>query len=603
MKIKLLSIVLSLSGLLFSCSSDDENPDDNDPSGDDFTIITFENSNFADSVSVTYTDGFIKKAKFVNGVCKVPLSGEDKTIAKIQPQNQNNILIGRKEGTPIILNYNDDILEHRVAINGFIPVGTYAEFQLINSTTANDYKLEYDLDFMSLNWIPISINGKFDGDNHEINNLKITSNSNEGSRGLFSIVNSGSEISNLTIRSGSIQTPDSYLGSIAGNINDGAIITNCTNYADVLITVHDSYSRYAGGIVGGGYGGTILNCKNYGAVQGTYAAGIAFFGFTISDCHNYGNLLGRKEVYGISQTSVSDCSNQGTITLNASNGSEYYVAGICQSNAVNCTNSGNINISGNGGVNVGGIAYSGQIQNCHNSGNINSTSGIGFAGGIVGLSSSVSNCSNTGNITINATSASYVGGIAGLLQGSIYACSNKGNINTNTAYTQYSIGGIAGYWGMGSGAMELHSCYNSGNIQANGTDSNRYAGGIIGQISSVSGSLHYSYNTGSVAGALWNGGLIGLLDNVSNITLSITNNYWVDVADNAQYATGGIFWVNNGFFGINPGNNNGAFQFSATAWPSASQGWITGNGTNGYWKSLGSWNSGNSTYPKLWFEE
>jgi hypothetical protein len=627
MKVKFFFIVFTLLCLLHSCSrSDDRSSDGDNPNGGDFTTITFENSTFTGSVLVTYTDGSSENATFEDGVCEIPLSGEDKTIAKIQPQDQNNILIGRKEGTPIILNYNNGVLQHRVQMNGFIPIGTYAEFQLINNALANNYKLEYDLDFMNLQWMPLGgaygngFSGEFDGNNQEISNMKIQSNSNEGSSGLFRKVSSGGKISNLTIRSGSIQTPDTYLGSIAGSIDNNTIISNCTNYADILITVNDSYERYAGGITGGG-DGIVSNCKNYGNVQGTYASGIAFLSATAANCHNYGDITGKNETYGITRGSASDCSNEGVITLNGTNENLRYIAGICRSNTTNCTNSGEINVSitnassYNGWVYVGGIAYNGQAQNSHNSGNINITTPNNGStvvnvttGGIVAISDAVINCSNIGNITINSVShSSSVGGIVGDGRGFVNSCFNTGNINRNGPNSSYSIGGIVGFWYGNDSNMELHSCYNKGNIEAYSSSTqpsyNRFVGGILGQISYVNGTLHNSYNIGSIKGGNFNGGLIGLLTFDSFITIS--NNYWEDLAtDNAQYATGGISYYINGYYGINPGNNSGASFFSATTWPSVSQGWNVGNGTgNAYWKLLGSWNNGNPIYPKLWFEE
>src|SRR5690606_13185243 len=270
-----IGIVLAACFTLASCSKDEGgNSDDNDQTGPGTTII-FESSSFADSVVMTYTDGSEKKGAFKNGTAKIPLSTNgNKTIASIQPENGDIILIGRKEGAEIKLHYNKGNLNHRAAISGLIPIGTYAEIQLINkyeATLSASYKLEYDLDLMILDWIPIgeklismhndagfflgykgSFKGNFDGNNHEIHNLKVEE---RGAAGLFGVVETKSDnryIKNIVIKSGHVH------GRVDGTNDAGGIVANLiqsyvTNEEMFMVTGH-----------------TISNCINYAAVEGGF---------------------------------------------------------------------------------------------------------------------------------------------------------------------------------------------------------------------------------------------------------------------------------------------------------------------------------------------
>jgi hypothetical protein len=95
-----------------------------------------------------------------------------------------------------------------------------------------------------------------------------------------------------------------------------------------------------------------------------------------------------------------------------------------------------------------------------------------------------------------------------------------------------------------------------------------------------------------VSGSSNVGGVCGYL----STPLSITACYWKYIPDDdADYGIG------------NSASNTGTTTFAPGAWPTTEthQQWGTGNGSGDgkYWKSLGSWNSGNPVYPTLWFEE
>ncbi|WP_294819094.1 hypothetical protein, partial [uncultured Flavobacterium sp.] len=252
-----------------ACSSDEENGGNGDGGNNngnsDFTI-TLENSDFDGEAVIMYTDNSTATATFENGeLGLISSSAGNKTIKSLTIGDYEPILIGRLEGEDISLNYNDGILDFRTAQGGPIPVGTFAEFQLIrknNTSLGGSYAMESNLDLMEIEWIPIgnsstggSFRGTFDGNNFEIKNLK------SSSEGLFGTASAESnttftEIKNLVIRSGIIQ------GCTIASIAD--IVSNCSNYATVTL----------GSLNQGSLVGIIVkrieNCTNFGNINCNY---------------------------------------------------------------------------------------------------------------------------------------------------------------------------------------------------------------------------------------------------------------------------------------------------------------------------------------------
>lgn len=295
--LKIVAYALTLILGITSCSKDDnstKNENDNG-GGNNVTTINLQNSTYTGTAFITFTDGSTATGNFQSGTMKLPLQG-DKIIAGIQPENEDYILLGRKQGETINLNYHNEQLQFRIPINGVIPIGSYAEFQLINTALNSNYKLEADLDFMNLEWTPIggeSNQLNFDGQNHEISNLKISNaaifftyqcilTNGSGSHtysnrtyltGLFTRVKS---LKNLIIRSGNIASINTYgHNSMTGAfVGWGGYIENCINYANVQgdepphdnFSCSNAFSDYTGGIAGRGYESSIKNCINYGTI-------------------------------------------------------------------------------------------------------------------------------------------------------------------------------------------------------------------------------------------------------------------------------------------------------------------------------------------------
>lgn len=160
--------------------------------------------------------------------------------------------------------------------------------------------------------------------------------------------NNSSQITNVEVLEGSVETKVNRAGGICGELGSGTL-TDCVNRASVI-----THSGYAGGITSdaSGTNSALLRCFNYGAVSDGYdgCAGIACY----------------------VKCSVRACGNFGTVTGNS------HVAGVARE------------IMGNG-----------VVENCFNAGDVKGYNGAGF---VCSLSGTVRNCFNSGNATFDDTS-------------------------------------------------------------------------------------------------------------------------------------------------------------------------------------------------------
>jgi len=502
---KRIQTVLVLCLLALSCSKNEptvDNPNGGGAGGggtpaNAASSIVFENNSFSGSCIVTYSDGATYNGAFANGTMNIPSTGGNKVIASIQPQNQQLLIIGRKEGVVIKLNYNGTVLSHRTAVNGFVPVGTFAEFQLINlntATLAGSYKQEDSLYFMNNVWTPIGtsnapFNGTFDGNSKEINQINVSVTGSTNAAGLFGIASSNSQLSNIILASGNIK----------GQYYSAGIAAQC---------------------------GFIVNCKNYARIEGVAVAGVAGIvtGINeVSNCHNYGNLISSGLIAGVissaDNSTIKNCTNN--VNLNGSNisgivGKAKYVqfcinngaivgsviAGITANaeTVVNSTNNGKIT----GSSNCSGIVMTSTniVESCINNGVIECE---GICSGIVNNAKNIKNCKNNGEIKMNS------GNLYGISSNAINIedCTNSANLIGFNAFECFGIGkanngvikncrnsnkifgknlsGLNTIKLMGIGASkELINCHNTGELEAQSPNStfnfNSSCSGIGGDV-------------------------------------------------------------------------------------------------------------------------
>lgn len=268
----------------------------------------------------------------------------------------------------------------------------------IRNDLSGNYTLEADLDLSEVeDFVPIGneetpFTGTFDGNGHVISNLSI-SRGESTDVGLFGCIGENGTVSDLTIRSASVEGRI-YTGILAG-YNQGTI-RSCV--------VSGQVKTYA---AGGGIAG-----QNTGRITASHSAGTV----TSSGGDSVGGLVG------------TNSANIGTIALDKK--------GIVEQ----CTSSAKVSGSTNAGGLVG-FNDCGKILDSSASGEV---SGISYVGGFVGNIGQNYGNSSTSPVECcyaqGAVNAAYgVGGFAGYSDGALKQCFAVGEVNG-----QRSVGGLIG---------------------------------------------------------------------------------------------------------------------------------------------------------------
>jgi hypothetical protein len=281
-------------------------------------------------VTVNYADGSSETVVYDPLTGNIPYTHSETTISSVELPGQEgkSFLIGRQTGSELKLKIDGggDLQFRPANSDGYIPIGSYAEFQLIGTgpdALGGSYRQQAALDLMDREWTPIGISddetifnpfsGTYDGDGYTISNLHI--DRPEGVYvGLFGCINDA-ELNNIHIVSGSVTGTES-VGSVCGYIYSGNVAA-CSNAASVEGT------DMAGGIVGGNSDGTISACRNSGAVFGSLGVGGVVGSNTaiVVACYNTGAISADTYIGGIAgmngaANSITACYNTGLITGN-----------------------------------------------------------------------------------------------------------------------------------------------------------------------------------------------------------------------------------------------------------------------------------------------
>lgn len=423
--------------------------------GDDPIVAVSDTVRFA----VHYTDGTSEETMTVD-TDTIRFNGTGKTIHSIELlDHDTTYLIGRKDITSIVLNLDKEgNLGFRPAVEGYIPIGSYAEMQHINTLSTRDgrYRQEADIDLLNEPWVPIAYSneyydnfkGEFDGNGYEFSNIIIDLDKTDiYCMGLFGRI-SDATLSNINLVSGLVESKKygSICGGICASASGGSIIENCSNNAEINTTMAN-----CGGIVGDFSGTRITNCINTGKITGpSFSGGIAgkFTNGAVEFCENTGAVSTIGESSRSTVICVGGIIGQGNGTMKIEN----------------CRNTGNIYLvnssssytSANGGI--AGYTSGGSINSCYNTGTLTGeTSYDAYYGGIAGWSGSIiTACYNTGLI-YHGNGPSKTGGIVGVASNSsTIACYNIGHIRAST--NDVVIGGIAGATSADSDVI-ITSCY------------------------------------------------------------------------------------------------------------------------------------------------
>ena len=157
---------------------------------------------------------------------------------------------------------------HKLELLSYTKVSSYEELQAMSAKPDGKYYLSCDIDMSGKNWTPFTFTGSFDGNSHEIKNLRLdkpgtairdTYDGNMKSYpttlvGMFDVIE-GATIKNLTLSSVHADiTSDKpcFVGTLAGYTGDSRII-NCSVKGDVYLRAHDRMFG-VGGVAGYGFG-------------------------------------------------------------------------------------------------------------------------------------------------------------------------------------------------------------------------------------------------------------------------------------------------------------------------------------------------------------
>lgn len=162
--------------------------------------------------------------------------------------------------------------------------------------------------------------GHFDGANHTVSNLTITSKS-DMAVGLFGLIQNAS-IKNLTVSNSTI-IGGAGVGAVVG-ITAGGPVNNCHAGEGTIV---NATQTYAGGVVGGSLYAksvTISNCTNKAEVKVDMTCGGGILGVCesptiLTNCVNFGKVMTGVEYAGgiigyISESvTINDCANVGYV--------------------------------------------------------------------------------------------------------------------------------------------------------------------------------------------------------------------------------------------------------------------------------------------------
>ena len=222
--------------------------------------------------------------------------------------------------------------------------------------------LTADIDLKGIDWTPIgkddnkSYTGTFDGGNHTITGLTVTTNGQYA--GLFGCLGKAGTVKNVVLEGVQI-TSDNSSGSVGGVAGDsfGGNIENCS----VSGSVSGSFS--VGGVVGYHSGGPITGCSSSATVKGMIrAAGVA------GTTNNVASLTA--------------CYATGDVTVENDGTSYACAGGIVGMNGGNstltaCYAAGNVSGKGSGTIYVGGAVGEnyGTLTACYWSGSPDNDNG------------------------------------------------------------------------------------------------------------------------------------------------------------------------------------------------------------------------------------
>ena len=421
----------------------------------------------------------------------------------------------------------------------------------------NYIKLIDDIDMTNVDWEPINYDSEykrfvnFDGQNHTISNLTVSSNYNYPS--LFGVLygtcknliidkasvtvyagqnyKSGilagyvgtadaltsCEIQNITLQNSEIKSTDSKsrtMGALVGQVPMAANFTNC-HVVKTVVTQKGTSSCHAGGFVGYAQAAaTFTDCDSDADVTGNEFAG-GFAGYigqgTFTRCYSSGNVSGTKHVAGfVGKTEAAtfeDCGYSKSkitatdATKNAQSAGFVGNAAAGGSTFTNCY-AKDCEIEAESGQRIGGFV--GQVDSgnsltgCYVE-NVIITGALN-SGGFVGVDytstkGGINKCYVSGG-TLTAK-GNNIGGFVGYPENATI---------TNSYSTMTIIGGentlVGGFAGNCRGGNTITSCFESGAITCTGAAVGAFFGSVTVVPTSVSKCIAWNSTLGFAGGGV-----------------------------------------------------------------------------------------------------
>ena len=355
-----------------------------------------------------------------------------------------------------------------------------------------------------------NLGGLIGRNNGHIEDVAFEGNVGSGYGKIGGIVGYNSGSIKKAIASGKIQSKlspsssyESYIGGIAGYVENGLIIENCENNIDIADSTSRIYDKYSSGYVNvgahtyvGGIAGyinaavSVINSTNNGSLQANLVGGIAGFvrSTTIDNCKNEGTILGRTDWFSESSGGIIGSGKSVQILNNVNNAlisSVYQAAGIAgdlDSNSTidNCINNGIVKAPRAAGIVVNGRSL---VKNSINNDSIvGGTSAAGKTADFmsktseaygIGTARVLENCTNYGAVFASYSNA--YGGGGSRVMGIGYAeliekSTNNGTVISKGEFTSKNISACnnASHTIMSSGIGEggINNCTNNGNVAA-----------------------------------------------------------------------------------------------------------------------------------------
>lgn len=232
------------------------------------------------------------------------------------------------------------------------------------------------IDLENSEWKPIpSFAGEFNGMSHEIKGLNVNytdDDSNSKTAGMFEKLVSPGQILNLAV-SGSVKADGKInnVGGIVGTTESGSEIRFCrSNIAVEVDATNGSATPLLYGGVAGRVQGAISNCLNEGTI-------------TVKNINSKNCYIGG--VAGQVDSAADLCWNTGSVTASGTAKKKIYTGGIVGSgDATNCYNNGSV--TGATSKNkknkyvTGGISGNGNVTNSYNLGAVSGQGAAGITG-------------------------------------------------------------------------------------------------------------------------------------------------------------------------------------------------------------------------------